>query len=357
MKRVFALLLSLLFLLPALAGCGGEAEKQRFSAVEYRYFDTVTQVIGYADSREEFDAVCQRVFAMLKEYHEAFDIYYTYSSPAPGEPLQGLRDVNRRKHAENGTMYVSDTVLDLLSFSLEMYAVTGGRTNVAMGAVLRLWHDCRQQALDDPAAARLPDRAALEAASLHTDISKVLLDPQKKTVTVTDDELTLDVGAIAKGYAAEQIAEALEAEGITGYLLNLGGNVRTVGTRPDGKPWTVGVENPDPAGAEPYVSYLALTEGAVVISGSYQRYYVVDGVRYHHIIDPDTLYPENRYRSVAVIAPDSGLGDALSTALFNLSLEEGLALVASLDGVEALWVLPDGTLRRSPGFAGYEKEK
>lgn len=350
MKRIFTVLLSLLLLLPLLGGCGAAEEAQRFVAYEYRYFDTVTQLIGYADSQAEFDAVAAQVFAMMEQYHEAFDIYYTYSSPAPGEPLQGLRDVNRRKNAENGTMHVSDTILDLLSFSLEMYAVTGGRTNVAMGAVLRLWHDCRQQAMDDPTAARLPDRAALEAASLHTDISTVLLDPQRKTVTIADDKLTFDVGAIAKGYTAERIAEALEAMGVTGYLLNLGGNVRTVGRRPDGKAWTVGVENPDRSSDEAYVAYVELYEGAVVISGSYQRYYEVDGVRYHHIIDPDTLMPENRFLSVAIVAEDSGVGDAFSTALFNLSLEEGLALVAQTDGVEAMWVLPDGTLHRSPGF-------
>ena len=352
MKRIFAVLLSLLLLLPLLGGCGATEEGQRFVAYEYRYFDTVTQVIGYADSQEEFDAVAARVFALLEQYHEAFDIYYSYSSVKEGEPLSGLRDVNRRKNAVDGVMPVTDTLYDLLDFSLRMHEATNGRTNIAMGAVLRLWHDCREEASDDPSLARLPDRASLEAAALHTDIEDVILDPAARTVTMTDDKLMLDVGAIAKGYAAERIAETLEAEGVTGYLLNLGGNVRTVGARPDGKSWRVGVENPDRTSDEAYVAYVDLYEGAVVISGSYQRYYVVDGVRYHHIIDPDTLMPENRFLSVAVIAEDSGVGDAFSTALFNLSLADGLALVAQTDGVEAMWVLPDGTIHRSPGFPG-----
>jgi thiamine biosynthesis lipoprotein len=179
------------------------------------------------------------------------------------------------------------------------------------------------------------------------------LDPLKKTITVTDDKLTFDVGAIAKGYAAERIAEALLADGIEGYLLNLGGNVRVVGARPDGEPWQVGVENPDRTAEEAYVAILDVTDGAVVISGTYQRYYEVDGVRYHHIIDPDTLMPEDRYRSVAVVAADSGMGDAFSTALFNLDYEDGLALVENTDGVEALWVMPDGSLRHSSGFERY----
>ena len=356
MKRV-AILLSLLLLLPLLGGCGATEEKQRFAAYEYRYFDTVTQVIGYADSKEEFDAVADRVFTMLEEYHEAFDIYYSYQTRHEGDPLASIRDVNRRVEAVDGTMTVTDTVYDLLSFSLEMYAATGGRTNVAMGAVLRLWHDCREDAAYDPASATIPSMDALTAAALHTDISAILLDPLKKTITVTDDKLTFDVGAIAKGYAAERIAEALLADGIEGYLLNLGGNVRVVGARPDGEPWQVGVENPDRTAEEAYVAILDVTDGAVVISGTYQRYYEVDGVRYHHIIDPDTLMPEDRYRSVAVVAADSGMGDAFSTALFNLDYEDGLALVENTDGVEALWVMPDGSLRHSSGFERYINDK
>ena len=357
MRRMLAAVLSLLLLLPLLGGCGATEEKQRFVAYEYRYFDTVTQIIGYADSKEEFDAVVDRVFAMLEEYHEAFDIYYSYHTRNEGDPLASIRDVNRRVEAVDGTMAVTDTVYDLLSFSLKMYAATGGRTNVAMGAVLRLWHDCREEALSDPESARLPDREALLAAALHTDISAVLLDSVAKTVTITDDKLTFDVGAIAKGYAAERIAEALLAEGIEGYLLNLGGNIRVVGARPNGEPWQVGVENPDRTAEEAYVAILDVADGAVVISGNYQRYYVVDGVRYHHIIDPDTLMPEDRYRSVAVVAADSGMGDAFSTALFNLDYEDGLALVEATEGLEAFWVMPDGTTRQSSGFAKYVEER
>lgn len=355
MKRLFAFLLSLLLLLPLLAGCAKTEEKQRFIAYEYRYFDTVTQIVGYASSQEEFDAVCHKILTLLEQYHKAFDIYYSYTSVSEGEPLTGLRDVNRRKNAVEGTMPVSDTVFSLLEFSLAMYEQTEGRTNVAMGSVLRLWHDCREEAADDPASARLPDEAALLAAGAHTDIRSVILNRAEGTVTITDDQLTLDVGAVAKGYAAERIAEALEAEGIEGYLLNLGGNVRTVGARPNGESWTVGVENPDPTAEEAYVAYLNLSDGAVVISGSYQRYYEVDGVRYHHIIDPDTLRPENRYLSVAVIADDSGVGDAFSTALFNLELSDGLALVERTEGIEAMWVLPDGSTCQSSGFAAYVK--
>jgi thiamine biosynthesis lipoprotein len=167
--------------------------------------------------------------------------------------------------------------------------------------------------------------------------------------------MKLDVGAIAKGYAVEMVVRSLEELGISGYVLNVGGNVRTVGPKGDGEPWLVGIENPTEDAAEPYLVYLHLTNHSLVTSGSYQRYYVVDGTRYHHIIDPATLMPAQGYLSVSIICPSSADGDALSTALFCLSPEEGLALIRSLDGIEAMWVLSDGTKQFSDGFLQYSQ--
>jgi thiamine biosynthesis lipoprotein len=176
------------------------------------------------------------------------------------------------------------------------------------------------------------------------------------TVTITDPEMKLDVGAIAKGYAVEMVARALEEKGISGYILNIGGNVRAVGAKADGEPWTVGLENPMEDEDKPYIAYLSLTKEALVTSGSYQRYYVVDGKRYHHIIDPETLMPSEGFTSVSVLCESSAMGDALSTALFCMSLEEGMALVESLEDVEVMWVLTDGTKQASSGFPSYTEK-
>ena len=165
--------------------------------------------------------------------------------------------------------------------------------------------------------------------------------------------MTLDVGAIAKGYAVERVAQMMEDAGMTGYLLNVGGNVRTIGQRSDEEKWSVGIENPGIEGGDDYISYLKISDLSLVTSGSYQRYYVVDGVRYHHIIDPDTLMPGNRYLSVSILASHSGMADGLSTAIFNMPYETGLALIETIEGVEAMWVLTDGTIYTSSGFASY----
>ena len=134
-------------------------------------------------------------------------------------------------------------------------------------------------------------------------------------------------------------------------LLNLGGNTIAYGEKPDGSPWLVGIESP--AEGIEYSSSLALTDAALVTSGSYQRYFTVDGVRYHHIIDSESGSPAQGFLSVSVICPDSALADALSTALFCMTEEEGRALIASLPNVEVLWILTDGSMRTSDGWSAH----
>lgn len=350
MKRIVAFLTALLFLMPALTACS-RTGKEKFVAYFYEYFDTVTQIIGYAESEEEFNAVCAGIEEKLMTYHRAYDIYHSYAG------VTNLRDINRRTAGEGVAVAVSEPVFSLLAFCREMHTVTGGRTNIAMGSVLSVWHTYRETGIDEPWAAELPPKNVLEEAAAHTDIEDLILDGEAKTVLLADSEMTLDVGAIAKGYAAERVADYLAEIGISGYLINLGGNVRAVGTRPDGSGWQVGVENPDKSSDEAYVEYLSVSDVAIVTSGVYQRYYTVDGVRYHHIIDPDTLFPGNRYLSVTVIASDSGVGDAFSTALFNMDPEEGLALVESTEGVDAMWIFPDGERAYSSGFAAFRAEE
>ena len=165
--------------------------------------------------------------------------------------------------------------------------------------------------------------------------------------------MSLDVGAIAKGYAAEMIAESLREKGISGYLISIGGNVCAVGAKPDGKQWTVGIEDPFGDG---FCETVGVRDVSVVTSGSYQRYFELDGVRYHHIIDPDTLFPENRFVSVTVISGNSALADALSTALFNMNIEQGKALVASLEDTHAMWLTADGEKLCSDGFKEFIKD-
>jgi len=146
------------------------------------------------------------------------------------------------------------------------------------------------------------------------------------------------------------VMEQMESEGVTSMLLSAGGNVCAIGTRPDGTNWKVGIQDPYSGG---YLKVVNVDGQSLVTSGTYERYYTVDGVDYHHIIDPATLMPSTYYDSVSVLTTDSGLADALTTGLFSMPLDEGMALVESLDGVEALWISQDGTETQSSGFSAF----
>lgn len=350
-KRIPAVTLFLCLMVQSLllTSCQGAGKKplEKFSAYSFEYFDTVTSIVGYEATREEFDRVSEGILAELKEYHRLFTVYKRY------EGLENLCTVNDVVDGAHRTVQVDRRIIDLLLFAKEMYQRTGGRVNIAMGSVLSIWHDYRQEGSEDPSAAKLPPMEKLEEAAKHTDINKLVIDEEACTVTLTDPKMRLDVGAVAKGYAVEMVARGLEEKGITGYVLNVGGNVRTVGVKGDGEKWIAGIENPAGDAEEAYIAYLALGGESLVTSGSYQRFYVVNGKAYHHIIDPDTLMPGEGYQSVSVVCKSSAEGDVLSTALFCMSPEAGMALVNSMPGVEAIWVLSDGTRLTSPGFAAY----
>ena len=349
-KRILRCLLIGLVLLQSagFAGCGTKIEK--YTTYSFDYFDTVTTITGYAKSQEQFDEISARVLDELAEYHKLFTIYHRYDG------LENLCTINEIVDGAHRTVTVDRRIIDMLLYAKEMYEKTGGTVNIAMGSVLSVWHDYRTEGIDEPWAAKLPPMEKLAEAAEHTDINALVIDEEAGTVTLTDPAMTLDVGAIAKGYAVEMAARSLEEKGVTGYVINVGGNVRTVGAKGDGSKWTVGIENPEEDGEETYLAYLELAGESLVTSGSYQRYYIVDGKRYHHIIDPETLMPSEGYVSVSVVCESSADGDALSTALFCMDYEVGAALVESLPDTEAMWVLQDGARKESSGFSEYKKE-
>ena len=331
MKRLLWLIGALLLL----SGCG--TGLQRYEATYWDVFDTVTTVTGYAAGQAEFDAAAREIHDTLLEYHRLYNIYESYDG------LRNLKTVNDQ--AGIGPVPVDTRILSLLQFAQTAWTETGGRVNAAMGSVLAHWHDAREQALEDPDRAALPDRSALEAAALHTDLSALELDLEAGTAFLTDPHMALDVGALAKGYAVEQVAAAAPDH----FLISVGGNVCATGPKPDGTPWTVAVENPD--GGD-FLKLLYAEDRSVVTSGDYQRYFELDGVRYHHIIDPDTLEPAAYWRSVTVVAESSAAADCLSTALFTLPQAEGQQLLDQW-GAEALWIGRDGAQVMSPGFSAY----
>lgn len=344
MKRCIALLLAALL---CLSGCGKQKNAEAKGKSYFAYFDTVSYVYSYAgDPEKVFDANCAAASETLGRWHRLFDIYHEYAD------MNNLCTLNR---LAGESVALDGELIAFLQEAKEMYARTDGQMNVMLGAVLRLWHEARETASSDPSAATVPTEEQLREAARHTGIELLELDPERGTARISDPEASIDVGAFGKGYATERAAETLRARGAEGYVLNIGGNIRAIGTRPDGSGWTTGIRDP----LEPDVSFalrIGIADTACVSSGVYERFFTVAGTRYHHIIDPDTLYPAGYYTAITVITEDSGLADALSTALFCMDYAESSALVASLEGVEACWFFPDGSFRSSPGFAALIEE-
>lgn len=346
-KRLLCLLLTAV-LAVGMAGCGG---KQRHSVTYTDVFDTVTTITAYGISQNIFSDGAARLHEKLLEYHRLYDIYTAYDG------INNLKTLNEQ--AGGDPVALSEPVLALLEYGLQAYEQSRGRVNILFGAVLEQWHTCRQAALQNPEAAALPATETLRAAATHIAPACLVIDRQAGTARLTDPAARVDVGALAKGYAAEQLAAFVQEElGWHSVLLNVGGNIRAVGGKGTaGRPFTIGLQNPDTESAKTYVAAVSVTDRAVVTSGDYQRYYTVDGQKYAHIIDPDTLYPAARMQAVSVICPDSTRADMLSTALFTLPVAEGRQWVESMEDVEALWVENDGTIVYSTGFAAYLTEE
>ena len=319
--------------------------KERYSASFLNVFDTVTQILGYDTSREEFDTKIGIIQDKLEYYHKLYDIYKTY------EGINNIRTIN--ENAGKEPVKVDQAIIDLLKFSIDLYDKTNGQTNIAMGSVLSIWHDYRTQGINNPSNASLPSKEELEEANKHTDITKIIIDEEASTVYLADSEMSLDVGSIGKGYAVQCVAEYARELGYNNYVLSVGGNIISIGPKFDNNPWRLGIQNPDLSSSKTTVATVDIVDLCLVTSGDYQRFYTVDEVEYCHIIDPDTLMPANHCKSVSIITANSGIADALSTAVFNMSFEEGLAFINNYDGAEAMWVLEDGSIKYSDNFEQY----
>ncbi|MDP4152079.1 MAG: FAD:protein FMN transferase [Bacillota bacterium] len=344
MKRLLAFILIFVILISS-SGCrlGGP---KKYSVEFFGVFDTVTQVIGYAESQSKFDYFSNKIEKRLQDLTKLYDIYNTY------EGISNLKTIN--DNAGKQPVHVDKDIINMLKFSRDKYALTEGRVNIALGAVLSIWHDYREAGISDPKNAKLPPMDKLEDANKHTNINDVVIDETNDTVFLRDPEMSLDVGAIAKGYAVEIVAKEIEAEGFTSGVISVGGNVRVIGHPSDGvrKRWGIGLQDPKAEinGTQNLLDTVFVKDSSVVTSGDYQRYYIVDGKRYNHIIDPDTLMSADKFRAVSVVTADSGLADALSTCLFILDYEDGLKLVQSIPGVEACWVMKDDSIKATDGM-------
>lgn len=344
-KKIVAVLLAVA-LTVSLPACS-TSKKTRYEAQFLKLFDTVTEIVAYMDTKEEFTDFSNLIYNDLKTYHELYDIYNDY----PG--VTNVKTIN--DNAGKKPVKVDKKIIDMLVLAKKICKESGGRKNIALGSVTSIWLKYRTQGNNDPENASLPPMADLKAAGQHIDLDKVIIDEKASTVYLADPKMSLDVGAIAKGYATEQVCQSAIAKGYKHALLSVGGNVRAIGDKGvNNDLWNVGIQSPDDKSKT--IGTVLLNNMSLVTSGIYERYYTVNGKNYHHIIDPHTLMPSTYFKAVTILCPDSGMADALSTAVFNMSYEQGLKFISTMKDTEVMWVFLDGTIKYSAHFQDYLKK-
>jgi FAD:protein FMN transferase len=246
--------------------------------------------------------------------------------------------------AGTGAVVVDPELFTLVERSLKIARDTNGAFDPTIGPLTRLWHF----SAGEP---RLPDPSEIAEALGKLGWEKIKLDPHSHAVLLTEPGMAIDLGAFAKGYALERARDRIKERGISSALVNIGGDIMAMGEKEPGKPWRVGIQ--DPRNPTSMVAVVAAKDRAVITSGDYERFFVKEGKRYHHILDPKTGYPAESLQSATILADDPSTTQPMGTALFVLGVQEGLKYVESKPGLEALLIDSSGTVRLSRGAESF----
>lgn len=309
-------------------------------ASEQFLMDTLVRIEAYGRDEAQLRAAVTAAFAEMRRVADLADNF-----AAPGSPACAASDVCRiNQAAGREPVRVQPETLEMLALARRYGELSGGAFDVTVGPLVELWGFGRRESRSAP-----PAPAELAAALALVDYRELLVDATAGTVLLRRPGMRLDLGAVAKGYAAERAQRVLQQHGIAQALIDAGGNIRVLGENRRGRPWQIGVK--DPRGEGRVIAVLPLVDAAAVTSGDYYRYVEIGGRRYHHLLDPKTGYPAAANLSLTVVAADAGLADVLSTTLFVLPPEQALALAARA-GVEALLVSADRRILHTPGLDG-----
>ena len=327
MRKTGKILTVILAALLLCGGCASDKDLPKLSEVGF-YLDTVITLTAYTEDRQALKdalAECGRYEQLLSRTAEGSDVW-------------------RINHANGAPVEVSDDTAAILRCAARIGDLSGGAFDVTIAPVSTLWDFTSGTAV-------LPDAEEIARAAEQVDYTKIELDGN--TVTLPAG-MMIDLGGIAKGYIADRIKAYLEGRGVRYAILSFGGNIVAIGAKkPDGSEWKVGIQDIDkPTGEHMLVA--RNTGGSTVTSGIYERGFELDGIRYHHLLSSETGWPvQNELASVTIFSESSMEGDALSTTAFVLGTQDGLKLIESLDGIEAVFIARDRTVTCSSGAGDY----
>lgn len=314
MKRIQTLsLLCILVLL--FTSCKTNTPKQ-ISKTGF-YFDTVIEITLYNTTDY---SIIDNCFSFCN------DLEQTVSRTVKSS------DIYKLNHAFGESITVSDTTLELIEIGIKYGDLTNGKFDITVAPLVELW-DFKNN------SGNIPTKKDIESSLSHIDYKNILIENNQ--ITLLDPAAAIDLGGIAKGYMADKLKEYLIGTGIQSALINLGGNILTVGSKPNGDSFHLGIQKPfEKQGVS--ITSVKVVDSSVVSSGIYERYFKVDDIIYHHILDTNTGYPcENNLLSVTILSENSVDGDALSTACFTLGIQEATSLIKTLKNVEAIFITKD----------------
>lgn len=283
--------------------------------------DTVVTVTVVSSSEDEAEKAIEKVFNELKRLEEVFNFYSDQSEVA---------GINRKAGIE--PVKVSEDMMDLLKKAVYVSELTEGAFDITTGPLTKLWDFHKKE---------VPDNEKIKAALRLVNYKYIVIDEKNSTVFLKKKGMLIDPGGIAKGYGADRAVEILKKEGIKAALVAIAGDIRGYGLKMNGSPWLIGIRKPRSMDSDDLVATLPLRDSAISTSGDYERFFIKDGKRYHHILDPKTGYPANSTGGVSVISEEGYLSDSLATAVFVLGPQKGIELLRRLN-FKGIFITEDG---------------
>lgn len=331
-KKTLLLLLSLCLIICSLNGC---SKKYDAKSVTGFHFDTVVKITIY-----DTDMNLETKENLLDECLNLCDYYESLLSRTKENS-----DIYNINHANGKEANVSTETYQLIKEALQYHELSNGLIDPTIAVISDLWAFTSN-------TPKVPDAQKIDTALSLVDASQITLTESTNSYTIqlADPSMKLDLGFIAKGYIADKLKEYLMSQNVKSALIDLGGNLLTIGKKPDGTAFNIGIQKPFGVMNEPIIT-LSVNNSSVVTSGVYERYFEENGIKYHHLLNANTGYPENNnLLSVTILSQSSMEGDALSTTCYLLGLDEGMNLINKTDGVEAIFITTDYTLHYSDGL-------
>jgi len=328
-KKIYRLLSIILCLIFITTACTPKSTVPQIVEKDSFVLGTLGSIRVYATSEKKGNEVIEKAYKRITE------IENTMSTSIEGSDIYKV-NLNAGKAA----VEVKEETVSVIKKAIEYKSLTYDVFNIGVGRLIQLWGIGKDWQ-------KVPTADEIQAAQEHIDITQLEIEGNR--VMIKDPEMLIDLGGIAKGYAVDEAARVLRENGVTSGFVNMGGDVYAIGSKPDGSPWNVGIQNPE-IGVGGIIAKIGISDESIVTSGDYERYFVENGVHYHHIIDPKTGAPtRNELSSVTILSKKSIDGDVLSTAVFVMGLEEGLRFVEGLEDIEAVLVTKDKKMYATSG--------